>query len=67
MHKFVMSSLLAASQFHTLVFVFDGFFKDNKLVVNKNDIESVCCDRSDGLGFNLFRSYLSNSHSILTI
>jgi 3-deoxy-D-manno-octulosonate 8-phosphate phosphatase (KDO 8-P phosphatase) len=64
MHKYNMSSFPAISQFHTLVFDFDGIFTDNKVVVNQNGIESVCCDRSDGLGFNMLRSYLSNSHSI---
>ena len=42
---------------HTIVFDFDGVFTDNKVWVDQNGVESVRCDRSDGLGFDLLRAF----------
>lgn len=42
---------------HTIVFDFDGIFTDNKVWVDQNGIESVRCDRGDGLGFDLLRAF----------
>ena len=36
-----------------LVFDFDGVFTDNKVWVDQDGKESVRCDRSDGLAFDL--------------
>lgn len=44
---------------HTIVFDFDGVFTDNKLYVNQEGIESVCCNRADGLGIDLLRSAIN--------
>lgn len=41
--------------FHTLVFDFDGVFTDNKVYLNAEGEEFVCCDRRDGLAFDLLR------------
>ena len=38
---------------HTIVFDFDGVFTDNKVWVDQNGVESVRCDRGDGLGFDI--------------
>lgn len=35
-----------------LVFDFDGVFTDNKVYVDENGKEFVCCNRSDGLGIS---------------
>lgn len=43
---------------HTIVFDFDGIFTDNKVLVDQNGVESVRCDRSDGLGFDLLRAFI---------
>lgn len=43
---------------HTIVFDFDGVFTDNKVWVDQNGIESVRCDRGDGLGFDLLRNFI---------
>lgn len=43
---------------HTIVFDFDGVFTDNKVWVDQNGVESVRCDRGDGLGFDLLRSFV---------
>jgi len=43
---------------HTIVFDFDGVFTDNKVWVDQNGIESIRCDRGDGLGFDLLRSFI---------
>ena len=43
--------------YHTLVLDFDGVFTDNKLWINEDGIESVKCDRGDGLAFDLLRSF----------
>jgi len=42
---------------HTIVFDFDGVFTDNKVWVDQNGVESVRCDRGDGLGFDLLRAF----------
>ena len=42
---------------HTIVFDFDGVFTDNKVWVDQDGRESVCCDRGDGLAFDLVRAY----------
>jgi YrbI family 3-deoxy-D-manno-octulosonate 8-phosphate phosphatase len=42
---------------HTIVFDFDGVFTDNKVWVHQDGSESVRCDRSDGLGFDLIKNY----------
>jgi len=42
---------------HTIVFDFDGVFTDNKVWVDQNSVESVRCDRGDGLGFDLLRAF----------
>ena len=43
---------------HTIVFDFDGVFTDNKVWVDQNGVESVRCDRGDGLGFDLLRAFI---------
>ena len=43
---------------HTIVFDFDGVFTDNKVWVDQIGVESVQCDRADGLGFDLLRAFI---------
>lgn len=43
---------------HTIVFDFDGVFTDNKVWVNEDGKESVRCDRSDGLAFDMLRRFV---------
>lgn len=40
---------------HTIVFDFDGVFTDNKVYLNQEGMESVRCDRGDGLGIDFLR------------
>jgi len=42
---------------HTIVFDFDGVFTDNRVYLNQEGVESVCCDRRDGLGIDFLRKY----------
>lgn len=42
---------------HTVVFDFDGVFTDNKVWTDQDGRESVCCDRRDGLAFDLVRAF----------
>ena len=42
---------------HTVAFDFDGIFTDNKVWVDQDGRESVRCDRSDGLAFDLVRAF----------
>lgn len=44
---------------HTIVFDFDGVFTDNKVWLDQNGLESVCCDRGDGLGLDLLRAFVT--------
>lgn len=39
-----------------IVFDFDGVFTDNKVIVNEKGLESVICDRSDGLGLSKLKA-----------
>ncbi|HEB55258.1 MAG TPA: 3-deoxy-D-manno-octulosonate 8-phosphate phosphatase [Gammaproteobacteria bacterium] len=41
---------LLFSSVKATIFDFDGVFTDNKVYVDQNGVESVCCWRSDGLG-----------------
>lgn len=47
---------------HTVVFDFDGVFTDNKVWVDQDGIESVRCDRGDGLGFDLLRAFIQKNN-----
>ena len=40
-----------------LVFDFDGVLTDNRVLVSSDGSEAVMCNRSDGLGFDLFHRY----------
>lgn len=42
---------------HTVVFDFDGVFTDNKVWIDQDGRESVCCNRADGLAFDLVRAF----------
>ena len=50
---------------HTIVFDFDGVFTDNKVWVDQNGVESVRCDRGDGLGFDLLRAFEKKNNWLL--
>ena len=45
----------------TIVFDFDGVFTDNKVYLNEEGIESVRCDRSDGLAFNILKKFIEKN------
>jgi len=45
---------------HTIIFDFDGVFTNNKVLVSEDGSEAVLCSRADGLGFDLFRSYIAD-------
>ena len=38
-----------------LLMDFDGVMTDNKVYVDQNGVESVCCNRSDGLGIRFLK------------
>ena len=40
-----------------LIFDFDGVFTNNKVMVDENGLESVICDRSDGLSIDWLNLY----------
>jgi len=42
---------------HTIVFDFDGVFTDNKVWLDHDGNEFVCCDRGDGLAFDFIRYF----------
>ena len=46
---------------HTIIFDFDGVFTDNKVWVDQKGVETVCCDRGDGLAFDLLRKFIANN------
>ena len=46
---------------HTIIFDFDGVFTDNKVWVDQKGNETVCCDRGDGLAFDVLRKFMTNN------
>ncbi len=56
--KNINSSKTFWNNIHTIVFDFDGIFTNNKVYVDQNGVESVRCDRSDGLGLDLLREFI---------
>ena len=48
-------------EFHTLIFDFDGVFTNNKVYLDENGVEQIRCDRGDGLGFKLLRSFIKKN------
>ena len=50
------STLPLPDAVHTIIMDFDGVFTDNKVYVDQNGMESVRCDRGDGLAFDLVRT-----------
>ncbi len=46
------------SNYHTIIFDFDGVFTNNKVYINELGTESIRCDKSDSLGLNLLNSYI---------
>lgn len=58
-----MSKLLIPhwSSIHTIVFDFDGVFTDNKVWTDQFGTENVCCDRGDGLAFDMLRKFVNNN------
>jgi 3-deoxy-D-manno-octulosonate 8-phosphate phosphatase (KDO 8-P phosphatase) len=43
-------------QLALIIFDFDGVLTDNRVWVTEDGSESVCCNRADGLGFNLLKA-----------
>ena len=43
------------NELDALVFDFDGVLTNNKVYVNQDGMESVCCSRADGLAFDALR------------
>jgi YrbI family 3-deoxy-D-manno-octulosonate 8-phosphate phosphatase len=42
---------------HTIIFDFDGVFTDNKVWIDQNGLEMICCSREDGLGIKMLKNY----------
>ena len=49
MNNFQKNNLLNVQ---IIFFDFDGVFTNNKVIIDENGIESVVCDRSDGIGLS---------------
>jgi len=49
-----------------VIFDFDGVFTDNKVIVSQNGVESVSCNRSDGLGLSRLKEINIKSFIIST-
>ena len=39
-----------------MIFDFDGVLTDNRVWVTERGAEAVCCNRADGLGFDMLRA-----------
>ena len=47
-------------KFSNFFFDFDGVFTDNKVILNENGIESVICNRNDGIGIKILKKLDKN-------
>ena len=47
--------MISLCEVRLVVFDFDGVFTDNKVIVSEEGVESVSCNRSDGLGLHRLR------------
>ena len=45
------------SKIKMIIFDFDGIFTNNKVTLNQDGIESVTCDRRDGIAIEVLRIY----------
>ena len=54
-YKFTGVSLIDFTKLKALLFDFDGVLTDNKVYVDENGKETVRCNRSDGMAFEVFR------------
>ena len=61
------NKLPSVNEIHTIVFDFDGVFTNNKVWVDQDGRESVCCDRSDGLDFDILRIFQRKNNLVLDI
>ena len=50
-----MTDFISWHDVNKIVFDFDGIFTNNKVLVNDKGEEFICCDRSDGLGFDILK------------
>ena len=57
----INSEIPSIEDINTIIFDFDGVFTNNKVYVDQNGIESVRCDRSDGLGLDILRNLISKN------
>ena len=49
-----------------IIFDFDGVFTNNKVIVSESGVESVICNRSDGIGLSRLREIGVNSYIVST-
>jgi len=49
-------------QIKLIIFDFDGVFTNNKVYVDEDGKELVCCDRSDGLGIDMLKIFIKNKN-----
>ena len=47
--------MLALNELEAIVFDFDGVLTDNRVFINQDGQEMVCCHRADGLAFDFLR------------
>ena len=57
----INSEIPSIEDINTIIFDFDGIFTNNKVYIDQNGIESVRCDRSDGLGLDMMRNLISKN------
>ena len=48
-----MNEQIQLDNLDAIIFDFDGVLTDNRVYLNENGEESVACNRSDGIGFNV--------------
>ena len=57
-----MNNFINWQDISIIVLDFDGIFTDNKVFLNDQGEEFVCCNRSDGLGFEILKSFAKNNN-----
>jgi N-acylneuraminate cytidylyltransferase len=55
-NKVIQSLITLPKEIDAIIFDFDGVFTDNRVFVNQEGLESVACDRGDGMGISHLRN-----------
>ena len=57
-----MKNFINWKEVEKIIFDFDGIFTNNKVFLNDQGEEFICCDRADGLGFDMLKAFAKKNN-----